>query len=173
MPTLAKTKAFLKDKWEMTELKDPPLCEVHDLPPGGILMFDQTCIHCANPQRMGRNKRARRYIFAAYETFNDHSGTNTNKGPIFKHSWIEQWAGKFDISYHVYERTNTMCTNLHIRSHGYDVTRHINAQIVMWFAIIKSFVHFTFGFMLPVLGHLHFMQTRFFIFFCGNCCSDG
>ena len=24
MPTLAKTKAFLEDKWEMTEQKDPP-----------------------------------------------------------------------------------------------------------------------------------------------------
>ena len=60
-------------------------------------MFDQTRIHRANPKRMGSNKRARRYIFAAYDTFNGHSGTNTDRGPIFKHDWIDQWTDKFDM----------------------------------------------------------------------------
>ena len=107
MPTLAKTKAFLKDKWEMTDLKKPPLCKVHNLPPGGVLMFDQTRIHRANPQRMGKNKRARRYIFAAYDTFNGHSGTNTDIGPIFKDTWIEQWTNKFDMSYKIPKKSRS------------------------------------------------------------------
>ena len=107
MPTLAKTKAFLKEKWELTELKTSPLREVHNLPPGGVLMFDQTRIHRANPQRMGKNKRARRYIFAAYDTFNGHSGTNTDFGPIFKDTWIEQWTDKFDMSYKIPKKSRS------------------------------------------------------------------
>jgi hypothetical protein len=62
-------------------------------------MFDQTRIHRTNPQQMGSNKRARRYIFAAYDTFNGHSGTNTDRVPIFKHDWIDQWTDKFDMEY--------------------------------------------------------------------------
>jgi hypothetical protein len=107
MPTLATTKAFLKDKWEMTGLTKAPLCKVHNLPPGGVLMFDQTRIHRANPQRMGKNKRERRYIFAAYDTFNGHSGTNTDFGPIFKDIWIEQWTDKFDMSYKIPKKSRS------------------------------------------------------------------
>jgi hypothetical protein len=46
---------------------------------------------------MGKSKRARRYAFLAYDTWNGHSGTNTDYGPVFKRDWQDAWKDKYNI----------------------------------------------------------------------------
>ena len=74
------TRAFLLPKWALTDMKSPPSNICPTLPPGGMVLFDQTRIHRANLRRFEDNKRGRRFIFAGYDTWNGHSGTSTDFG---------------------------------------------------------------------------------------------